>query len=334
MDRTRYPPPLCAILIRALGIVDLPEYNQSRPPALRFTFDPFPYLPPELIVSVLSHTPADSLPLLYQTNHFFRLHIDVYRHQLIAIRTRRYPHEIVSAYTSIHSINFDSLHTSPQAWQSLSKFEHKADLALRLESLLSPLKFQRGQPSHRFYRAFLRQWESRRTMFFPKEQWAEALLDRFHIYEDCSRSEICDIVHLQMLYRTLLARLPWNAVIPNDSTTDSRTHWWVKSDLYRSLVDQIIGCGPEFILILLTLPTDAQTALLQRCLALFEAVEPRQVRHCCFDDVMSKLLTRLDGGTHAASRWQEEESYFDVCAATNWFNEGDTRTTPIRYRVL
>lgn len=170
-------------------------------------------------------------------------------------------------------------------------------------------------------------------MFFPKEQWQEALLDRFHIYEDCSRSEICDIVHLQMLYRNVLAFLPWDKVLLNDATLDSRIQWAGKSDMYRHLVDQIIGCGPDFILSLLALSEDQVVHILQKCIALFEAVDQRQVRYCCFDDVMSKLLTRFDGGG-IASRWQEEESYYDVCTASNYFAEGNVRVIPFRNRFM
>ena len=316
-------------------MIDISGYSPPPSFSMQFTFDPFPYLPPELIVAILSHTQAHSLPLLHQTNHFFHLHIDIYKRQLINIRTRRYPPEILSAYSQIHNIDFNTLYTSPDAWHSLSKFEKKANLALSLETLASPLvKFKKGEQSLRFYRAFLRQWESRRNMFFPKEQWAEALLDRFHIYEDCSRSEICDIVHLQMLYRTLLSRLSWDQIIPSDTTIDPRVHWWLKSDLYRNLVDQIIGCGPEFIFTLLSFPTDLVVPHLQKCVILLGNADARTGRFCCFDDVMAKLLTRVDGGTHAASRWQEEESYFDICASTNWFCEGDKRTVPFRFRFV
>ena len=172
-------------------------------------------------------------------------------------------------------------------------------------------------------------------MFFPKEQWQEALLDRFHIYEDCTRSEICDIVHLQMLYRNILSlALPWHAIFPNDITSDIRIHWSLKSEGFRNIIDQIIGCGPEFIIHLLSLPQDVVVNVLCGCVGMFEKADARQLRLCCFDDVMAKLLTRLDGGSHAATRWQEEESYFDVCAATNWFCEGDVRVIPFRNRFM
>lgn len=171
-------------------------------------------------------------------------------------------------------------------------------------------------------------------MFFPKEQWQEALLDRFHIYEDCTRSEICDIVHLQMLYRNLLSlALPWHTILPNDRTCDIRIHWSLKTDGFRNIIDQIIGCGPEFILHLLSLPFGDVVEVLRRCVDMFEG-DVRQLRFCCFDDVMAKLLTRLDGGSQAATRWQEEESYFEVCAATNWFCEGDVRIIPFRNRFM
>jgi hypothetical protein len=170
-------------------------------------------------------------------------------------------------------------------------------------------------------------------MFFPREQWDEALLDRFHIYEDCSRSEICDIIHLQMLYRNILARLPWAEILPADATTDIRIHWCLKSDMYRNIVDHIVGCGPKFIFSLVSLSPDIVVQFLRQCIARFESVDARQVRYCCFDDVMAKLLTRLDGGSQVATRWQEEESYFDVCAGASWFCEGDLRVLPFRNRI-
>jgi hypothetical protein len=186
----------------------------------------------------------------------------------------------------------------------------------------------------RFYRAFLRQWEGRTGMFFPKEEWQEALLDRFHIYEDCSRIDICDMIQLQIFYRNLLARLPWTEILPLDLSCDLRVHWCLKSDAYRNLVDQIIGCGPLFILNLLSLPSEMSIPILRQCLSIFESGE-RQLRYSCFDDVMAKLLTRLDGGSQAAGRWEEEESYFDICAtSTNWFCEPNIRSSPIRYRLL
>lgn len=166
-------------------------------------------------------------------------------------------------------------------------------------------------------------------MFFPREQWQEALLDRFHIYQDCARSEICDIVHLQMLYRNLLGqRLPWTNILPaGDLSFDRRVPWAFKSDFYRNLVDQIIACGPEFVLKLLS--AEDETAL-ARCV---ELLRTKDVRFSCFDDVMAKLLTRLDGGSQAATVWQEEESYFDICASTIWFCETDVRLIPLGSRL-
>jgi hypothetical protein len=69
------------------------------------------------------------------------------------------------------------------------------------------------------------------------------------------------------------------------------------------------------------------------CLSLFQSVDERTVRFCCFDDVMAKLLTRFDGGG-LASRWQEEEAYFDVCASNPLFSEGNVRSRTSRQRVL
>lgn len=171
-------------------------------------------------------------------------------------------------------------------------------------------------------------------MFFPKEQWQEALLDRLHIYEDCSRSEICDMIHLQMLYRNVLSRLPWSEILPDDITSDIRIHWALKSDQYRNIIDQIIGCGPEVILSLISLSKEVVIPLLKHLISLFESADSRQLRLCCFDDVMAKLLTRLDGGSQAATCWQEEESYFDVCANTNWFCEVDVRVVPFNNRFV
>jgi hypothetical protein len=319
-----------------IGIINIPQLQSSNENhSIQFTFNPFPYLPPELIVSILSHTPADSIPSLRKTNNFFQLHVDIYQQQLFKIRCRRYPAEILSAYSTIHNIDFDTIQNTPKAWETLSKFEQKANICLSLENLLSQiLRVRDDSVSRRFYRAFLRQWESRRTMFFPKEQWQEALLDRFHIYEDCTRSEICDIVHLQMLYRNILSMaLPWHIILPNDGTWNVRIHWSLRSDAFRNIIDQIIGCGPEFILHLLSLPHERVVEVLRVCVGLFVR-DARQLRFCCFDDVMAKLLTRLDGGSHAATRWQEEESYFEVCAATNWFCEGDVRVIPFRNRFM
>ena len=297
-----------------------------------FTYNPFPYLPPELIVTVLSHTPADSIPQLYRTNHFFQLHIQIYQRQLLKIRISRYPPEILSAYTSIHSIDLPSLHSSPNVWSILSKFEEKANTCLSFQHHFLPRSLPPPTLT-RYYIAFLRQWESRQNMFFPKEQWQEALLDRFHIYEDCTRSEICDLVHLQMFYRNLLGRLPWSEVLTNDTMLDPRIQWAAKSDLYRHIIDQLIGCGPVVILHLLSSPHETLIPFLRECVAMFESADERQVRFCCFDDVMAKLLTRFDGG-EVATRWQEEESYFDICASTAYFSEGNVRTRPFRHRFL
>jgi hypothetical protein len=238
---------------------------------------------------------------------------------------------MLAAYANLYAIDFDTIYATPNAWKTLSTFEQKADVCLTLQDILACKGS--GDVARRFYRAFLRQWESRRNMFFPKEQWQDALIDRFHIYEDCSRSEICDIVQLQMLYRNTLCRLPWSQILPGDVSYDIRIHWSFKSETYRNIVDQIIGCGPEFIVSILSLPPDATIKLLGKYITLLPSMERGQLRFCCFDDVMAKLLTRLDGGSQAATQWQEEESYFDVCAATNWFQEGDVRVIPIRNRL-
>jgi hypothetical protein len=288
-------------------------------------------LPPELIVAILSHTPASSIPQLYQTNHFFKLHIDIYKRQVIKVRYSRYPSFFLSAYSTIHSTDFAQLHTLPNAWSILSKFEQKADTAISLQTLLFSSPRLSPTLAQRFYKVFLFQWESRQNMFFPKEQWQEALLDRFHIYEDCSLSEICDIIHLQMIYRNLLSTLPWPIILPSESH-NPRIHWSFKSEMYRNLVDQIIGCGPEFILYLLSQSTDVVVILLRNCIS--ESKREKNIRYTCFDDVMAKLLTRLDGGNQLATRWQEEQSYFDICASTNWFCDGDLRISPFNNRGL
>jgi len=338
----RYIPGLNKVCIRGpftftvaypIGLISTLEYSFCTDTP-QFDYDPFPYLPPELIVAILSHTPSESIPFLAQTNHFFKLHIDIYQHQLFTIRTRRYPREMLTAYHNMHAIDFDTLYRVPDAWAVLAKFEQKADTCCLLEHLLTPLLGEKDDDvSRRFYRSFFRQWESRRNMFFPRSQWHEALLDRFHIYEDCTRSEICDIVHLQMLYRHVLARLPWSHILLGDESYDFRVHWSNKSDEYRNLVDQIIGCGPEFIVYILSLPGECVVQLLRKYVSLMKSVDAPQLRFCCFDDVMAKLLTRLDGGSQAATIWQEEESYFSVCATTNWFREGDIRTAPFLLRA-
>ena len=304
--------PFARRLLIETGLVDVAEKQHPRPFLPRFSFNPFPYLPPELIVSVLSHTPADSIPALDSTNHFFHTHIQIYKRQLIKTRCQEYPVDLLAEYSSIHPADFDS-------WHQLAKFEKAAETCLSLGRLF-------GVDGRRFYRAFFRNWESRKSMFFPRGQWQEGLLDRLHIYEDCSRSEICDIVHLQMLYRNLLAQLPWSDTLPaEDPSFDRRVHWSFKSDFYRNLVDQIIACGPEFILKLVS-----SDDVLWRCVELLRSDD---TRFSCFDDVMAKLLTRLDGGSQAATVWQEEESYFDICASTNWFCQTDVRLVPLRNRM-
>jgi hypothetical protein len=216
-----------------------------------------------------------------------------------------------------------------------------------------------GIGGDRFSRAFLRQWESRQGMFFTKREWTEGLLERCHVYEECSRSEICDIIHLQMVYRNILSLLPWHIVDPSftiysqklrgnpeacecmndgectcseDGTricvSDVRIHWSYKPDLYRNVIDQIIGCGPQFILSLLNLPTDTVIPVLRQCMQL---LKEREGKYCCFDDVMAQLLRRWDGGA-MAMRWQEEECYFEVCASGRYFTEGDTRTATLKNR--
>lgn len=335
------------------GILDIPEFQLPSPAPypLQFTYNPFPYLPPELIVSILSETSADSIPSLFQTNHFFQLHIEIYKRQIIKIRTQKYPKQILEEYSTIHDVEFEVIYASQEAWTVLSKFERKANICLFLQQLLqqylstssttSPSSFKFNKfTSSRFYRAFLRHWESRRTWFFVKQSWDEALLDRFHIYENSTRSEICDIIHLQMLYRTILSHLPWSSVLPaEDMSYDGRVHWCLKSDAYRNIIDQIIGCGPEFMLMLLSLPSETVVMVLKGCIEKFEMVEPRSVKYSCFDDVMAKLLTRLDGaGQEGATMWQEEESYFDICAVTggsgNWFCESDKRVLPFKNRFV
>jgi hypothetical protein len=304
--------PFARRLLIETGLVDVAEKQRPRPFLPNFSFNPFPYLPPELIVSVVSHMPADSIPALHSTNHFFHTHIQIYKRQLIQTRCQEYPVDLLAEYSAIHLADFDS-------WHQLAKFEKAAETCLTLGSLF-------GVDGPRFYRAFFRHWESRKSMFFPREQWQEGLLDRLHIYEHCSRSEICDIVHLQMLYRNLLAQLPWSGtLLAGDPSFDRRVHWSFKSDFYRNLVHQIIACGPEFILNILS-----SDDVLGRCV---ELLRTDDTRFSCFDDVMAKLLTRLDGGSQAATVWQEEESYFDICASTNWFCETDVHLVPLGNRL-
>lgn len=323
----------------------------------QFTFNPFPYLPPELIVSILAYAPASSIPHLYTTNHFFRTHIDIYKKQLFKIRLTKYPTQFLTAYTSIHGTDFDTLHTLSNAWDALSVFEIRADVCLSVERVLP------GIGGYRFYRAFLRQWESRQGMFFNKDDWAEALVERCHVYEDCSRSEICDIIHLQMVYRNILSFLPWHAILePCHSTyqvggrrendamvctcmndgmctcgihgvyvSDMRIHWSYKTELYRNIIDQTIGCGPEFIILLLSSPTETVIAVLRQCM---QVLKDKGGRYCCFDDVMAKLLRRWDRGEGIVTRWQEEESYFEVCASGRYFTEGEVRVVPFKQRYL
>jgi len=306
-------------LLIETGVVEIPD-NLPLPLLPHFSYNPFPHLPPELVVSVLSHTPADSILALDSTNQFFHIHIQIYKRQLIKIRCQEYPPELLAEYCTIH-------HADLSSWLQLAKFEKIADTGLKLANLF-------GVSGTRFYRAFLRHRESRKSMFYPREQWPEALLDRFHIYKDCTRSEICDIIHLQMLYRNLLALLPWTDVLPaGDLSFDRRVQWAFKSDYYRNVVDQIISCGPEFVLKLLSSSED----VLARCVEVLEtnvtSMCTKDVRYSCFDDVMAKLLTRLDGGSQVATVWQEEESYFDICASTNWFSETDVRLVPLGNRL-
>jgi hypothetical protein len=296
----------------------------GHPLTTQFTFNPFPYLPPELIVSILSYAPASSIPHLYHTNTFFQIHIDIYKKQLFKIRLTRYPPQFLTAYTSIHGTDFDSIHTLPNSWDVLSTFENKADICLSVQKVLP------GIGGYRFYRAFLRQWESRQGMFFNKDEWAEALVERCHVYEDCSRSEICDIIHLQMVYRNILSLLPWHSVLEPCHGGDMRIHWSYKTDLYRNMVDQIIGCGPEFIISLLS-SADTTIPLLRQCM---QVLKERGCRYCCFDDVMSQLLRRWDGGETIPTRWQEEESYFQVCASGRYFTETDVRVIPFKQRYV
>lgn len=304
-------------LLIETGVVEIPSSKFPLPLLPHFSFNPFPYLPPELVVSVLSHTPADSILALDSTNQFFHIHIQIYKRQLIKLRCQEYPHELLAEYCVVH-------HADLSSWLQLAKFEEIGDTCMTLGNLF-------GVSGTRFFRAFLRHRESRKSMFFPREQWPEALLDRFHIYKDCSRSEICDIIHLQMLYRNLVAQLSWISVLPaGDVSFDRRVPWAFKSDYYRSLVDQIIACGPEFVLKLLSSEAD----VLARCIDVLrtkvESLCTKDVRYSCFDDVMAKLLTRLDGGNQVATIWQEEQSYFEICASTNWFCETDVRLVPPR----
>jgi len=196
-------------------------------------------------------------------------------------------------------------------------------------------------------------------MFFTKTQWTEGFWERCHVYEDCSRSEICDIIHLQMVYRNILSLLPWHVVLEpphsihggsstsatqgctcmsdGDCTcgmhrvciSDMRIHWSYKTDLYRNIIDQIIGCGPEFILLLLSSSHETVIPILRQCM---QMLKDKGGRYCCFDDVMAKLLRRWDGGEGIATKWQEEESYFDVCASGRYFAEGDVRVVPFKQR--
>jgi len=283
-------------------------------------------------VSILSYVPASSIPQLYNTNHFFRVHVDIYKKQLFKVRLSRYPPQFLAAYVSIQSVDLGLIHTLPNAWDVLYVLEHKADVCLAVERILP------GIGGDRFYRAFLRQWESRQGMFFNKEEWAEALVERCHIYEDCLRWEICDIIHLQMVYRNILSLLPWHDILEpclqgctcrvhGVCVSDMRVHWNYKTDLYRNMVDQIIGCGPEFILSLLS--SSEAVHVLRQCM---QVMKERGARYCCFDDVMAKLLRRWDGGENVATRWQEEDSYFEVCASGRYFTEGDVRVIPFKQR--
>lgn len=102
--------------------------------------------------------------------------------------------------------------------------------------------------------------------------------------------------------------------------------WTHKPDLYRTIIDQIIDCGPPFILSLLSLPPETVISILRQGLRLLK--ERDDVRYCCFDDVMALLLRRWDGGqgggqAEGGVRWQEEPCYFQVCGLGRFFCEGD-----------
>jgi hypothetical protein len=300
------------------------------------TINPFPYLPPELIVHVLSESPASSIPALLETNHFFNLHVQFSKRHIIKSRLARYPALLLAEYALLTNINFATLHVNPRAWHILGDLERKADCCIALQRLLFPKTSLSPDAERRFFRTFLRHWQCRKNMFFTRPQWEEGLLDRLHIYENASRSEICDIVHLQTLYRNALAeKLVWSPqLLPplNPLDADPRVHWPWKSPLFRNLVEHIIGCGPELLLSLLRSSEPPTTTFLSQALVALECAGDG-AKFCCFDDVMAKLLTRLDGGTGPASSWREEESYFDICVVGNWFAEGDVRSTPMVNRL-
>jgi len=316
----------------------MPQYLFSTPSfSIPCTVNPFPYLPPELIVHILSETPATSIPALLETSHFFRIHIQIYKLQLIKNHLKRHSPQFLSEYVTLHNVNFVTLHVNPMAWHILADLERKAECCLALQHLLFPAKTQLSGPAEkRYFRTFLRHWESRKSVFFTRNQWDEGLLDRLHIYENASRSKICDIVHLQTLYRNLLtAQLSWSPhLLPplNPLDVDTRVHWSWKSPIFRNLIDHIIGCGPELILTLLRSSEPAAAAFISQALVALECAGDA-AKFSCFDDVMAKLLTRLDGGTGHASSWREEESYFDVSVVGNWFGEGDVRLTPMINRL-
>jgi len=320
------------------GRITIPQYLSSTPSfSITCTVNPFPYLPPELIVHILSETPATSIPALLETSHFFRIHIQIYKLQLIKNHLNRYSAQLLSEYATLNNVNFVTLHVNPMAWRILADVERKAECCLALQNLLFPVKTQLSAPAEkRYFRTFLRHWESRKSVFFTRNQWDEALLDRLHIYENASRSEICDVVHLQTLYRNLLtAQLSWSPhLLPplNPLDVDTRIHWSWKSPIFRNLIDHIIGCGPELILTLLRSSEPTATAFLSQALVALECAGDA-AKFSCFDDVMAKLLTRLDGDTGPASSWREEESYFDVSVVGNWFGEGDVRLAPMVNRL-
>jgi hypothetical protein len=315
------------------GRISIPRDFSSTPPfSIPPTIDPFPYLPPELIVHVVSESPASSIPALLETNHFFNLHVHVFKRQIIKSRLERYPALLLVEYALLTNVNIATLHVNPKAWHILDDIERKADCCIAVQDLLFPKTSLSPDAERRFFRTFLRQWQSRKNMFFTRQQWEEGIIDRTHIYENASRSEICDIVHLQTLYRNALAeKLVWSPqLLPplNPLDADPRVYWPWKPPLFRNLVDHIIGCGPELLLSILRSSEPHTTTFLSQALVALEC-DGNGAKFCCFDDVMGKLLTKLDGATGPAATWREEESYFDVCVVGNWFAEGDVRSTPM-----
>jgi hypothetical protein len=59
------------------------------------------------------------------------------------------------------------------------------------------------------------------------------------------------------------------------------------------------------------------------------AAETKQLRYSCFDEVMAKLLFRLDGG-QAITNWQDDPRYYEICASKNWFCEGNVKQLETR----